>query len=175
MFQEERKEFRFEWAHLGDIQNGRPNLGAQTSVAVYRLLEFTLRDAAIKHCGVESANRIFRGAGRNSGTAVYEHLIGSATDWNDLLFKMQQRFKDLGVGILRVESVDEAKQHLVLSIYEDLDCSGLPAVGEAVCTFDEGLLAGLLEAYVGVAFTVREVDCWCTGERVCRFEATPAA
>jgi len=49
MFQEEREEFKFEWSQLGDIAQGRSNLGNTTNVAVYRLMQYTLRDAAIKH------------------------------------------------------------------------------------------------------------------------------
>ncbi|HEX3001497.1 MAG TPA: 4-vinyl reductase, partial [Methanoregula sp.] len=54
---------------------------------------------------------------------------------------------------------------------EDLDCSGLPDIGHAVCTYDEGFIAGLLEAFTGKQFKVVEVDCWCTGDRTCRFTA----
>ena len=38
---------------------------------------------------------------------------------------------------------------MVLTISEDADCSGLPAIGETVCNYDEGFLAGLLTAYTG--------------------------
>jgi hypothetical protein len=44
MFKEEREESQFEWSRLGDIEAGRPNLGPMVHVAVYRLMQFTLRD-----------------------------------------------------------------------------------------------------------------------------------
>jgi predicted hydrocarbon binding protein len=44
---------------------------------------------------------------------------------------------------------------------------------EAICTFDEGLIAGILERQLGVPFHVKEIDCWGTGDRVCRFKARP--
>jgi predicted hydrocarbon binding protein len=53
---------------------------------------------------------------------------------------------------------------------EDLDCSGLPIFGESVCDYDEGFIAGILEQYTGKKFLVKEVDCWATGDRTCRFE-----
>ena len=43
MFKEERDETQFEWSMLGDIEKGRPNLGPMVHVAVYRLMQFTLR------------------------------------------------------------------------------------------------------------------------------------
>jgi predicted hydrocarbon binding protein len=39
-----------------------------------------------------------------------------------------------------------------------------------VCQYDEGFIGGILDTYVGRPFSVREVDCWASGERVCRFE-----
>ncbi|MCK5055523.1 MAG: 4-vinyl reductase, partial [Candidatus Aminicenantes bacterium] len=29
---------------------------------------------------------------------------------------------------------------------------------------------GILEAYTGKAFRVKEIDCWASGDRVCRFD-----
>ena len=172
MFTEERDEYMFKWEHLGNIEEGRPNLGNTTSVAIYRLMQYTLRDAAVKISGVETANKIFYEAGLNSGKAIYENLIGKPADVDALIAKLQQVLKDLKIGILRLESVDLETNTFILTISEDVDCSGLPVIDEVVCTYDEGLLAGILESFTGKAFIVREIDCWCTGERVCRFRAT---
>jgi predicted hydrocarbon binding protein len=57
----------------------------------------------------------------------------------------------------------------VLTVGQDLDCSGLPVTNETVCNYDEGFIAGILEAYTGKKYEVREVDCWANGDRVCRF------
>ena len=175
MFKEDRNEFKFAWSHLGDIQLGRPNLGPKTSVAVYRLMQFTLRDAAIKHVGAETARKIFYDAGHNAGEAVYHNLLESPADFSDLVAKLQRLLVDLEIGILRVEDADLNNLTFKLTVSEDLDCSGLPLMDEAVCTYDEGFIAGILEAHTGKAFRVEEVDCWCTGDRVCRFEAVPLA
>ena len=42
----------------------------------------------------------------------------------------------------------------------------------AICTYDEGFIAALLESFNGQPFVVREVDCWASGARTCRFVAT---
>lgn len=175
MFKEDRDEFKFEWSHLGDIKLGRPNLGPKTSVAVYRLMQFTLRDAAIKHTDAETARNIFYDAGHNAGKAIYANLIASPTNFSDLVAKLQKLLVELEIGILRIEDADLKNLTFRLTVSEDLDCSGLPLMDEAVCTYDEGLIAGILEAHTGTAFRVKEVDCWCTGDRVCRFEAVPVA
>ena len=49
--------------------------------------------------------------------------------------------------------------------------SGLPILGETVCNYDEGFIGGILSMYSGKFYTAVEVDCWATGDRVCRFHA----
>jgi hypothetical protein len=79
------------------------------------------------------------------------------------------------MGILRVEKMDPESMSMVVTIAEDLDCSGLGFQNNTVCEYDEGFLAGVFRAYSGVAFRVREVDCWATGDRVCRFVIRPVS
>lgn len=172
MFKVDSNEFRFDWSHLGDIKLGRPNLGANTTVAMYRLMQFTLRDAAIKHTDPEMAARIFYDAGFNAGSALYENMIVPVADFNELVKKLQHLLQDLNVGILRIEEADLENLKFTLTVSEDLDCSGLPMHEDAICTFDEGLIAGIFETFTGIRFHVKEVDCWCTGDRTCRFKAS---
>ncbi len=48
MFKEKREESAFQWTKLGQIDVCRPNLGLKTDVAVYRLMQFTLRDVLVR-------------------------------------------------------------------------------------------------------------------------------
>ena len=59
MFKEEREDLMFDWNMIGDITEGRPNLGSTMNVSVYRLMQFTLRDVLIKQFDTETADRIF--------------------------------------------------------------------------------------------------------------------
>ena len=70
-----------------------------------------------------------------------------------------------------MERFDPDTGDAVLTVAEDLDCSGLPIMGETVCNYDEGFLAGILKVYTHKDYVVTEIDCWATGSRVCRFEA----
>lgn len=173
MFKEERKSLQFDWSHLGDIEWGRPNLGPLTTVAMYRLMQFTLRDAIIAHTDVATANRIFYDAGQGAGKSFYAHLLHDAKDFDHFIAELQETLKTLSIGILRVETSNLGAQHFMLTVAEDLDCSGLPISDESVCTFDEGFISALFSAHFGRQFTARETDCWCTGDRVCRFEVMP--
>lgn len=71
MFKEERRELMFDWSMLGDIGEGRPNLGMTMNVAVYRLMQFTLRDVLIREYGVAEADRIFFRGGQEGGRRVF--------------------------------------------------------------------------------------------------------
>lgn len=172
MFKEEREDHNFEWGMLGDIKLGRPNLGPTVDVSIYRLMQYTLRDVMIKELGVEKADRIFHQAGELSGKEFYHNVITQKDTMDGFIDELQSILKNMKMGILRIESADMEKMELVLTVAEDLDCSGLPVCDEEICTYDEGFLKGLLFAHTGKDFKVKEIDCWCSGDRVCRFKAT---
>jgi uncharacterized protein len=175
MFKEEREEALFDWTMLGNIAEGRPNLGSTTDVTVYRLMQFTLRDVLIREMGVEAADRIFFTAGKSAGTHFYQKLITrKSAEFHGFVEELQELLSKLRVGILRVEKADMDELSFTLTVAEDLDCSGLPMCDEEICTYDEGFIAGLFLAHTGKEFQVKEVDCWCSGDRVCRFEVRPA-
>jgi len=170
MFKEERDTPSFRWSMIGDVALGRPNLGLQADARVYRLMQFTLRDVMITQFGVEKTDEIFHCAGRLAGTEYFRNAVPAGLDFNTYVSALQEGLKSLGIGILRVEKADIEKRQFTLTVEEDLDCSGLPFCNEEICAYDEGFIAGLLGAYTGQEFAVREIDCWCSGARVCRFD-----
>ena len=171
MFREARNQLNFNWTMLGNIDEGRPNLGRSTTVAVYRLMQFTLRDVMIKECGVEQTDAIFFAAGKEAGMEFYEHLLTKNQAFPQFISELQRVLKDMKIGVLRVEKSDLERLTFTLTVAEDLDCSGLPVCDEEICTYDEGFIAGLLESHTAKRFAVKEIDCWCSGDRVCRFNA----
>jgi hypothetical protein len=134
-------------------------------------MQFTLRDVLIKQFDAETADRIFYEAGEHAGKEFYKELITQKDDFNEFVVELQELLKKLKIGILRVEKSDLENMNFTLTIAEDLDCSGLPASDETICTYDEGFISGLFSEYTGKSFDAKEVDCWCSGDRVCRFEA----
>ena len=175
MFKEERDELRFDWNMIGNIGEGRPNLGNTMDVSVYRLMQFTLRDVLIKEFDVETADKIFYEAGRHAGKEFCKELITQRDDFNEFVVELQELLKKLKIGILRIEKSDFKKMIFILNIAEDLDCSGLPVSDETICNYDEGFISGLFSEYTGRRFKAAEVDCWCSGDRVCRYEAMQLA
>lgn len=174
MFKEEREASLFDWSMIGNMAVGRPNLGPTTDVVIYRLMQFTLRDVLIQEFDPQTADRIFYKAGVLGGRELFKEMITERKDFNAFVKELQDLLSRLKIGILRVEEADFDKMEFVLAVAEDLDCSGLPVYDETVCTYDEGFISGLFMEFTGKNFTTKEIDCWCSGDRVCRFKVTPA-
>lgn len=167
----EDRKYSFDWSLLGDIELGRPNLGRDTRLEVYRLMQLTLQDVLEQHLGPQEADKIFYEAGMLAGKHFYQHILTGAENIELYIVRLQETMLELGIGILRIEKADLEQGLLVLTVSEDLDCSGLPELEYEICVYDEGFIAALLENFTGRNFRVQEIDCWCTGDRTCRFRA----
>jgi len=162
----------FTWDRLGDIKEGRGDLGEDMPVLVYRLMQYTMLDVLTKEHGGDQANEYFRRAGFLAGMEFAKNTLDLKADFNTFLANLQKILQTMKIGILRMEAFDSETGNIVLTVGQDLDCSGLPVTNENVCNYDEGFIAGILEAYTGKKYEVREVDCWANGDRVCRFNGT---
>ncbi|WP_019177887.1 V4R domain-containing protein [Methanomassiliicoccus luminyensis] len=158
------------WVNLGDLGVGRPNMGTGTDVMVYRLFQFSVRHVLEDRLGIERTEELMREAGEVAGRAFAASQLDKDKPFFEYVADLQRKLADLKVGILRIEKADLEKLEFVLTVSEDLDCSGLPITGKPVCTFDEGFIAAIAEHYLGRKLSVREVDCWATGAKTCRFE-----
>ena len=96
-------------------------------------------------------------------------MLNLSLDFDNFIASLQKTLQELKIGILRMEAFDPDTGNIVLTVGQDLDCSGLPVTNENVCNYDEGFISGILESYTGKKYEVREVDCWANGDRVCRF------
>lgn len=161
----------FSWDSIGDIVEGRRNLGTEMPVFVYRLFQFTIKDELSKRYGNDGTIDILRKSGELAGKEFANHLLDLTLSFNDFMTHLKNTLEESKIGILRIEKFDLETGVAILTIAEDLDCSGLPITGETVCNYDEGFLAGILKVYTKKDYIVTEVDCWATGSRVCRFEA----
>ena len=172
IFMRGKKHEIFRWRNLGDIKEGRGDLGEEMPVVVYRLMQYTMLDVLSKALGLEKANEYFRQAGHLAGTEFAKNNLDLYVEFNTFIANLQKILKELKIGVLRMEAFDPKTGDIVLTVGQDLDCSGLPITNENVCIYDEGFIAGILEVYTGKKYNVREVDCWANGDRVCRFNGT---
>ena len=72
----ESRLYRFSWDFIGDIEDGRPNLGNTTRIEVYRLFQYTLRDVLEARYGTEESDRILYEAGFLAGKNFCEKFVG---------------------------------------------------------------------------------------------------
>lgn len=161
----------FKWNSPENIQRGRENLGDEMPVFVYRLFQFTMRDELNESIGKEQTVEMFRGAGRRAGSIFARDFLDLTLPFAEFVAQLQRVLEENKIGVLKIEQFDMETGKATLTIGEDLDCSGLPVIGETVCNYDEGFLAGVLKEYTKKDYIVTEIDCWATGSRVCRFEA----
>ena len=161
--------YDFSWNQLGDIATGRPNLGMNTRVEVYRLMKYTLRAVLNTDYGEETTRAILVKAGKLSGIEFCKNLLDTSLPLNKFIAQVHEKLLEFNIGIIKVEKLNPENLNLTVTISEDLDCSGLPISDITVCDYDEGFLEGIFSTYTGKEFKVKEVDCWSTGERTCRF------
>lgn len=161
--------YTFRWRDIGEIPVGRPNLGTTTNVSVYRLMQYTMRSVLNKEYGAIKAAELFYQSGYIAGKEFCINLLDTKLEFYDFISQLQKVLKELNIGILRVEKSDLEKMSFTLTVAEDLDCSGLPITDETVCDYDEGFIAGILDEYTKLEFSVKEIDCWSSGGRICRF------
>lgn len=174
---ENTRKYEFSWDTLGsDMALARPSLGDTLKIEVYRLLQFTMRDIIEQEYGTQAADDLFYKSGVLAGKSFYDQFLTEftgSTETGPLVRRIGELFRDLGIGIFRVESFDNETMQCYVTVDEDLDCSGLPDIEDVICIYDEGFIAGILEKFTGKVYSVKEVDCWCTGARTCRFQGMP--
>ena len=147
----------------------RENMGDMIPIPVYRLLEYSIREELYERFGKEEQIEIFRKAGYRAGSYFARNMLNLELSMNEFMAELQARMAEMKIGVLRLEQVNMENGTIVLTVAEDADCSGLPLLGATVCNYDEGFIAGILSAYTGKPYVALEVDCWATGDRVCRF------
>lgn len=172
MSENDNSRNEFQWDNIGNIEAGRGDLGEDMPVLVYRLFQFTVLDVLTKELGAEKANDVFRDAGFIAGNQFAKNVLDLEVDFNDFLANLQTKLAELKIGILNMENHNADTGEMTLTVAQDLDCSGLPETNETICNYDEGFISGIFFAYTGVKYNVKEIDCWASGAKICRFKAT---
>lgn len=133
----------------------RPTLGALAPVAAFR----AIRLGAMGGVAGSGLNGAVYLAGRRWAAGL---TFASPAD----LFRTMT---ELRLGLPRL--VSQSADQLEIELGESLSGSGLPAVGEPLCYFEAGFLAGALAGLTQRRVQVRETACWGTGAQQCLFVA----
>lgn len=169
MINMERNNSLFTWSEFGDIKVGRPNLGQMVPVSVYRSMQYSLRHVLSTEFDRYFADAVLFKAGKLVGEKYCRDFLNVGLDFSEFFSELKRILLEQKIGILTIERVDLENMEFLLTMEEDLDCSGLPFIDATVCNFNEGFIAGIMKVYTGKEFDVKEIDCWGTGGRGCRF------
>ncbi|HCX65413.1 MAG TPA: hypothetical protein DHN33_09410 [Eubacteriaceae bacterium] len=135
----------------------RQELGDNIDLMYMRIIRLALRETY----GSKLSDSILYQAGKNIAISAFD-----IKDINDLVGKMNQ----LMLGKTRI--VQAQADLIIFEEDECAVCSGVPELGEALCSFESGFIAGSLIKITKRDVVVQETKCWGLGDRVCRFEAT---
>ena len=133
----------------------RSTLGALAPLAAFR----TIRLGAMRGVAGTGLNGAVYLAGRRWAARL---TFASPAD----LFRTMTELR-LGVPRLVSQTADQWE----IELRESRSGSGLPAVGEALCYFEAGFLAGALAGRTQRRVPVRATACWGTGAQQCLFVA----
>ena len=159
---------------VGDLKKGRPTLGNMMRVSVYRLLLYSMKAVMTQELGKQKTNELFYNAGKLAGELIFRGILKEGLTGPALFAEIKDMMLQCKIGIFDVKQCDEQTKTFLFVVNEDLDCSGLPIDGETKCSFDEGLISGIMASFYGVEFETKEIGCWATGEKSCIFRCRPA-
>ena len=130
-----------------DVSNAlsilRPTLGDQAGIGLYRLLRLVALEDII---GRGAAGTAYI-AGKKLGVSLGLHSL------DDFLALCTA----LKIGVIKVPRLTENAAHV--DVYECVTCAGMKTVGRTLCSFEGGMIAGVVETITGKRTRAREVTC----------------
>lgn len=134
----------------------RPSLGGSVPIPLYRVVRLlALREVVGSKISAAILNVCGRSVARKMRIRNVQELVCA--------------LENLSVG--KLTSLKQTDDSVVLAATECATCSGLPNIGEAVCHFETGFIAGGLENVLGKSVGAVETQCWGLGDTICRWEA----
>lgn len=121
----------------------RPTLGNEAGIGLYRLLRLVALEDII---GRGAAGTAYI-AGKKLGAGL---RLKSLDDFLGLCSALK-------IGVIEVPTLTANRAHV--DVYECVTCSGMSPVGRTLCSFEGGMIAGVVESVVGKRTRAREVTC----------------
>jgi predicted hydrocarbon binding protein len=135
----------------------RPQMGGNIPVALFRLVRLVVMEDLLGRAAGGPAYFAGKQLGLNLGLKDMDAFL--------------ELCKTLNVGIIEVS--EPGNEVLHVDVHECVTCSGLTPVGRPLCSFEGGLIAGVLESIKGGRVRAREVTCiGGLGDKTCGFDVT---
>lgn len=154
---------------IGDIRIGRGELGEEMPVKIYRLFLFSLREALVKKYGEGEMIDAYRAGGCIAGRRFAREYLDLTLSEDKFFHQLQLVLYREKIGDIKIENRIENWKQMIITVANDLDCSGIKDEGKTLCQYDEGFFSGILYEYNQRIYSVSEIDCWANGAASCRF------
>ena len=165
----EKQEFKISAIGNTDM---RTTLGPTTSVEIFRIVRTSLGSIISLQLGKDNANKAIYSAGKAVGGEVGRVFLSEAKELEDFVQKVRDLLITLKIGVLSVVSADVEKGKFVVRVDECVSCSGTTNIGEAVCYFEGGVIAGIMKFYLKKEIIAIETKCYGLGDNFCEFDVT---
>ncbi len=143
----------------------RPQLGEELPLVIFRAFRIFSGRYLKDLMGEKGATAIFQNAGRDLGKELYNLL--KADTLESYIDNICNFVRETRIGLLVPERIDE--EVAVVRLDECLTCAGMPNIGERICHFEVGIVAGLFESFLGArALRAVETKCNANGEETCQ-------
>ena len=133
----------------------RPTLGPDTGVALYRMLRLVAYEDIMGRAAGGVTYYAGKKLGQSLGITQLEQFIDLCAD---------QKIGRIDVPLFQ-------EKEIYVDVYECVTCSGLEPVGRALCHFEGGLIAGVVQGLLKKQVQAREHTCiGGLGHESCGFE-----
>lgn len=107
---------------------------------------------------------VFKKIGNDIGQKMGRFFVVGSIE--ALLTELAEFWQLHGLGEIEKDNIDP----LILIVNDCFDCSDMPDVGRTLCALDEGIFEGIFKASLELLVTVKELECFGTGHRHCKFD-----
>ena len=137
------------------FEHDRPTLNGTVPISLYRMVRLLAFREVV---GSKISAAILSVSGRSVARKMGVHGLS----------ELLQALNEISLGRVQIE--DQRDGRVVLVVTECATCSGAPNIGEPLCHFEAGFIAGALEGELGDHVRAVETRCWGLGDKICRWE-----
>ncbi|MCK5451360.1 MAG: hypothetical protein KAI70_06310 [Candidatus Omnitrophica bacterium] len=155
---------------VGEIDLCRPTLDGAEFIKNFRILRMVgLQWNLSSLLGSKAGDGIVYSIGIKLGRDLVTSNLVAGKDPKEFIINFAKLVENLKIGVI---SVVEWKKDFpnILKIDECISCAGMSNVGEPVCHYEGGIIAGVLSEYFKTLIVAKEVICWGDGGETCQFE-----
>ena len=140
----------FSWINSGDSEIECEDMNERMPVLFYRLMQCTILSVLSRIYGLEQANNYFRQAGLLAGSEFAKNALDLTAETNKFFSDLQKTLRDSKIGILSIEDFGHGMGSIVFTAEQELGCERAAVTNSNMSAYDEGFIAGILDAYEGM-------------------------